>query len=119
MLKGSPNGRCWSGSWWRAWTPLQYPGIVYREGLTGRRAALAVGPDVWEVVSALRHTAGSDEERVRALADQFGLHVRHIRIAIDYAAAHREAIAAQVGANDAAAEQARRLAEQRARLMAS
>jgi hypothetical protein len=27
---------------------LDHPGIVYRPGPTGRRAALAVGPDVWE-----------------------------------------------------------------------
>lgn len=98
---------------------LQHPGIVYRDGPTGRRAALAVGPDVWEVVSALRYTSGSDEERVAALAEQFSLHVRHIRTAIDFAAAHREDIDAQVAANDAAAQRARQLAEQRARLMAS
>lgn len=98
---------------------LQHPGIVYRDGPTGRRAALAVGPDVWEVSSALRHTGGSDEQRVAALAEQFDLHPRHIRTAIDFAAAHQEDIAAQVAANDAAAEQGRRLAEQRARLMAS
>lgn len=98
---------------------LQHPGIFYREGPTGRRAALAVGPDVWEVISALRYTEGSDEERVAALAEQFGLHARHIRTAIDFAAAHREDIDAQVAANDAAAERTRRLAEQRARLMAS
>lgn len=98
---------------------LQHPGIVYRDGPTGRRAALAVGPDVWEVVSALRYTSGSDEERVAALAEQFGLHARHIRTAIDFAVAHREDIDEQVAANDAAAERARQLAEQRARLMAS
>ena len=98
---------------------LQHPGIVYRDGPTGRRAALAVGPDVWEVVSALRYTSGSDEERVAALAEQFGLHARHIRTAIDFAVAHREDIDEQVAANDAAAERARQLAEQRARLLAS
>ena len=98
---------------------LQHPGIVYRDGPTGRRAALAVGPDVWEVVSALRYTSGSDEERVAALAEQFGLHSRHIRTAIDFAVAHREDIDEQVAANDGAAERARQLAEQRARLMAS
>lgn len=43
----------------------------------------------------------------------------HIRTAIDFAAAHREDIDAQVAANDAAAERVRQLAEQRARLMAS
>ena len=98
---------------------LQHPGIVYRDGPTGRRPALAVGPDVWEVISALRYTSGSDEERVAVLAEHFGLHARHIRTAIDFAVAHREDIDAQVAANDAAAERARQLAEQRARLMAS
>jgi len=59
------------------------------------------------------------EGRVAALAEQFGLHARHIRTAIDFAAVHREDIEAQVAANDAAAEQARQLAERRAGLMAS
>ena len=98
---------------------LHHPGIVYRDGPTGRRAALAVGPDVWEVVSALRYTTGSDERRVAALAEQFGLHARHIRTAIDFAAVHREDIEAQVAANDAEADQAHQLAERRAGLMAS
>lgn len=98
---------------------VHHPGIVYRDGPTGRRAALAVGPDVWEVVSALRYTKGSDERRVAALAEQFGLHPRHIRAAIDFAAAHREDLDAQVADNDAAAEAARQLAERRAGLMAS
>lgn len=98
---------------------LHHPGIVYRDGPTGRRAALAVGPDVWEVASALRSTRGGQERRVAALAEQFGLHPRHIRAAIDFAATHRDEIDAQVAANDLAAEQARRMAEDRAKLMAS
>lgn len=98
---------------------LHYPGIVFREGATGRRAALAVGPDVWEVVSALRYTTGAQEERVAVLGEQFGLHPQHIRTAIDYAINYRQDIDDQVTANDAAAEQARLSAEGRARLMAS
>ena len=47
---------------------LHHPGIVYRDGPTGRRAALAMGPDVWEIVSALRHTKGAQERRVATLA---------------------------------------------------
>ena len=96
-----------------------FPGIVFRDGPTGRRAALAVGGDVWEVVSALRYVRGRPERRVGELADQFGLHPRQIRIALDYAAMHRDEIDAEVRANDAAAERARVLAEQRAELMAS
>lgn len=98
---------------------LDHPGVVYRDGPSGRRAALAVGPDVWQVVSALRHTSGSAEERVAVLSEQFDLHPRHIRVAIDFAAAHREEIDAEVRANDEAADRARTLARQRADLMAS
>jgi hypothetical protein len=98
---------------------LHHPGIVYRDGRTGRRAALAVGPDVWEVISALRHTSGAPEERIAALAEQFDLHPRHIRVAIDFAAAHRSVIEAEVAANDAAAERARAAAHQRDDLLAS
>lgn len=97
---------------------LDHPGIVYRGGPTGRRAALAVGPDVWQVASALRYTTGTSERRVALLAEQFELHPRHIRTAIDFAAAHRAGIDAEVAANDAAAERARGLAEGRAELMA-
>lgn len=89
---------------------LEHPGIVYRDGPTGRRPALAVGPDVWEVVSALRHTTGSEEQRIGGLAEQFGLHPRHVRTALDFAATHRESIDAEVAANDAAAEVARQRA---------
>ena len=98
---------------------LHHPGIVYRDGPTGRRAALAVGPDVWEVAAALRHTEGTDEQRVVALAEQFDLHPRHVRTAIDFAAVHREEIDAQVAANDDAARRAQRMAEARADLLAS
>jgi hypothetical protein len=96
---------------------LHHPGIVYRDGPSGRRAALAVGPDVWEVVSALRHTKGNAEERVAQLAEQFDLHPRHIRTAIDFAAAHRDVIDAEVRANDQAADEARDLASRRTDLM--
>jgi hypothetical protein len=98
---------------------VQHPGIIYRDGPTGRRAALAVGPDVWEVISALRHTSGAEERRVAVLAEQFDLHPRHIRIAIEFAAVHRDEIDAQIAENDVAAERAREIAERRAELMAS
>lgn len=98
---------------------VEHSGIVYRPGPSGRRAALAVGPDIWEVVSALRYTSGAEEERVAVLAEQFDLHPRHIRTAIDFAASHREKIDAEIAANDAEAERAEASAEQRANLMAS
>ena len=98
---------------------LHHPGIVFRDGPTGRRAALAVGPDVWEVISALRSTTGTQEQRVAMLAEQFDLHPRHIRTAIDYAAVHRDEIDAQVAANDEAAQRTVQMAQARDDLMAS
>lgn len=47
-----------------------HPGIVFRDGPSGRRAGLAAGPDVWEVVGLLRGLSGSVEERVTAAAGQ-------------------------------------------------
>jgi hypothetical protein len=53
------------------------------------------------------------------LAEQFDLHPRHIRTAIDYAAVHRDDIDAQVAANDEAAQRTARIAQARDDLMAS
>lgn len=33
-----------------------HPGIVFHDGPSGRRAALAAGPDVWEVIETIRGT---------------------------------------------------------------
>ena len=98
---------------------LRHPGIVYRDGPSGRRAGLATGADVWEIVSALRYTKGRESQRIAALAEQFGAHPTQIRVALDFAALHRAEVDARVAANDAAAEQVRLLAEGRAKLMAS
>ena len=41
----------------------EFPGIVFRSGPTGRRAALADGPDVWEVVRGLKQARQARETR--------------------------------------------------------
>jgi hypothetical protein len=61
-----------------------HPGIVFRDGPTGRRAGLAAGPDVWEVMSALRSTGLEGDAAVRATADWSGLTVRQVRDAVGY-----------------------------------
>ncbi|MGI9017147.1 MAG: CopG family transcriptional regulator [Euzebya sp.] len=87
----------------------RHPGIVFRPGPGGRRAGLSGGPDVWEVVSALRDLKGTESERVHTLADQMGLHPRQIAIALSYAAEQADEINDRIAANDkaiSAAEQA-------------
>ena len=99
-------------------TVAEYPGIVFKPGPNGRRAALAGGPDVWEIASALRQTSGTEAERIAALAQEFGVHERQVVIALNYAAANEEEIEARVRANDEALEKAERVAIGRQRLLA-
>src|SRR5665213_3000505 len=56
----------------------EHPGVVFRDGPTGRRAGLAAGPDVWEVISALRSTGLDGDEAVQATAEWSGLTVRQV-----------------------------------------
>lgn len=96
----------------------EHPGIVFKPGPSGRRAALAGGPDVWEIAAALRHTSGTEAKRVAHLAQEFGIDERQVIIALNYAAANREEIDARVRANDLALENAERLSSERRRLLA-
>ena len=80
---------------------LEHPGIVFREGPTGRRAGLAGGPDVWEVVRALRSARSAEPERdddgVLALAaDHAGLSLRAVQAALGYWASYPEEIEAEL-----------------------
>jgi hypothetical protein len=95
-----------------------HPGVVYRNGPTGRRAALAGGPDVWEVVVAVRHAAGKGEAKIEGAAEQMGLPVHLVHLAVDFAAGQSDEIERRIALNEAAAENARKLAEQRNRLLA-
>lgn len=36
------------------WAMQQFPAVVFQDGVSGRRARLRGGPDVWEVVSVWR-----------------------------------------------------------------
>lgn len=91
----------------------EHPGIVFRDEPSGRRAALAVGPDVWEVVSAVRLTTVRGEAAVASVADEMSLPEPAVRAALDYYAEYPDEIDAEVDENDRAAERA--LAAWRAR----
>lgn len=94
-----------------------YPGVVFRGPVHDRRAALAAGPDVWEVVARLQELDGTEEQRIRLLADESDLHPRLIRLAVDYAAEHPDDVLARIERNRAAAERSRTAAAQREALL--
>ena len=97
---------------------LDCPGIIFRGPAHDRRAALAAGPDVWEVVARLQELDGSEEQRIGLLSAESELHPRLIRIALDYAADHADEVRARIERNRAAAERSRRTSEQRETLLA-
>ena len=98
---------------------IEHPGIVYRPGSSGWRAGLAGGPDVDEVVRAVRASGARGDQAVTTAAESLGIGTRLVRIAIDYAAEHLDEIEARLRANDAAVERVRRLAAARAELLAA
>jgi hypothetical protein len=69
-----------------------HPGIVFRDGPTGRRAGLAGGPDVWEVIAAIRDSGLDGDQALEAAAEWAGLSVREVRTAVGYYAEFPEEI---------------------------
>jgi hypothetical protein len=97
---------------------LSHPSIVFRGPAHDRRAALAAGPDVWEIVSRLRDLDGSEEQRIATLSAESDLHPRLVRIALDFAADHPDEVRERIERNRALAESSRRAVEQREALLA-
>jgi len=97
---------------------LDYPGIIFRGPAHDRRAALAAGPDIWEIVARLQELDGSEEQRISLLSAESELHPRLIRVALDYAADHADEVRERIDRNRAMAERSRRTSEQREALLA-
>lgn len=66
--------------------------VVFRDGLTGRRAGLAGGPDIWEVMMTLKGGKPRGEEAIVATAELLNLADRQVRAAVRYYAAFPEDI---------------------------
>lgn len=96
----------------------EHPGIVFKPGPSGRRAALAGGPDVWEIAASLRRARGTEAKRIAAVAKEFGIHERQAVIALNYAAAHPDEIDVRIRENERALQEAERVAGGRKRLLA-
>ena len=62
----------------------EHPGVVFRDGPAGRRAALAAGPDVWEVVETLQQVDGTGEEAIANAATWASLTPAQVRAAMRY-----------------------------------
>jgi hypothetical protein len=62
----------------------EHPGIVFRSGKAGRRAALVGGPDVWELIATLMQSQSKGEMAISQAADVLGLTERQVGIGVRY-----------------------------------
>ena len=91
----------------------EHPGVIFRSGPTGRRAGLAGGPDVWEVIRAIKsaHNAEpglSSDDLVGLVSDNSGIPLRLVTTAVRYWAAYPGEVDAEITAADATEEAAER-----------
>lgn len=94
----------------------EHPGVIFRPGPTGRRAALAGGPDIWEVIAALDAVRAEDPEidgtvLLEELGTVTGLTIAQVGAALRYYAAYPIEIDERVSLNQEAAEREERLWE--------
>lgn len=76
-----------------------HPGILFRDGPAGRRAALIAGPDVWEVIETLKGTGLAGEQAIAAAADWGNLTLAQVRGAVRYYAEFREEVDERIALN--------------------
>ena len=85
-----------------------HPGVFFKDGPSGRRAALAYGPDVWEIVKFLREIDERGPAALAAAAETFALDVNRVTTAVSYYGDHRDEIDAEIEAADEASARAER-----------
>ena len=95
----------------------RHPGITFRDGPSGRRAVVAGGPDVWEVIAAAVSAPERGEKLVAALAERIGVARQQVRAAVRYYAEYPQEVDRFMAAVEAEAEQLRDALERERRLL--
>lgn len=90
-----------------------HPGIVFRAGPAGSRAALAAGPDVWEIIRVVRNVEGSGEAAVEQAAEWLGLAREQVDIAVRYYSEFPDEIDRWIDRVEAEARRAQQIWERR------
>ena len=83
-----------------------HPGVIFKDGPSGRRAALAYGPDVWEVIKFLREVDERGPAAIDAAAEVFAVDVGRVGTAINYYGDYPDEIDAEIAEADEASARA-------------
>lgn len=83
-----------------------HPGVIFKDGPSGRRAALAYGPDIWEIIKFLREVDERGPTAIDAAAEVFALDASRISTAISYFGDYSAEIDAEIAEADEASARA-------------
>lgn len=81
-----------------------HPGVIFKDGPSGRRAALAYGPDIWEIIKFLREVDERGPAAIDAAAEVLAVDASRISTAISYYGDFSDEIDSEIAeANEASA----------------
>ena len=100
----------------------EHPGVLFRDGPSGRRAVLIGGPDVWEVIRVVQSARRAEPELdadavVRLVVETMGLPSGRARVALGYWAAYPDEIDQEIRDADEAERVAAELWQRERRLL--
>src|ERR1700734_1458442 len=83
-----------------------HPGVIFKDGPSGRRAALAFGPDICEVIKFLREVDERGPAALDAAAEVLAVDANRIAAAVSYYGDYRDEIDAGIADADEASARA-------------
>ena len=95
----------------------EHPGVVFRDGPGGRRSALKVGPDIWELVKFLREIDEPGESAIKAASEVFAIPDTAVRAGLAYYTSYSDEIDAWIADADAVSERAEQAWRQQQELL--
>lgn len=95
----------------------RHPGVFFRDGPAGRRAVVVGGPDVWQIIVAVRSAPERGDALIDAMAERVGVPRERIRIAIRYYAEYPAEIDQFIAMVEEEAEQFEEALEREQRLL--
>ncbi len=84
----------------------EHPGVVFKDGPGGRRPALKVGPDIWELIKFLREIDERGEPAIEAAGETFAVPDGAVRAGLAYHTTYLDEIDAWIADADAISERA-------------
>jgi hypothetical protein len=84
----------------------EHPGIIFRDGPAGRRAGLAAGPDVWELVRFVKNSRVQAAKAVARAARVLNLTPLQVETALAYYVDYPDEIEERIRLDEEEAERA-------------